>query len=110
MKYIADPWNNFCRIFELPEKQYSLGYCFNGGHPVTFTMVDWFYPTTVPQAACSKEVWEKEVGPLKDQEVEIDHEELQSTLLPFLQEKQYVKPGRQYLFMSDFGMTFLFRK
>lgn len=107
MKYIVNPWNNFCRIFELPVR-FPSDYCFGGGHPVNFQMIDWFYPTEVPQAAVPKEVWAEKVGPVKDQDVEIDHEELKSKLLPFLQGKQYIKPGREYLFMSDFGMTFTF--
>lgn len=92
MKYIVNPWNNFCRIFELPEK-YPTDYCFGGGHRVNFQLIDWFYPTEVSQAAVSKEVWEKEVGPIKDQDVEVDHEELKAKLLPFLKKKFYIKPG-----------------
>jgi len=109
MKYIVTPWDNFCRIFELPGR-FPSGYCFGGGHPCNFQLIDWFYPTEVSQAAVPKEVWEKEVGPVKDQDVEYDHEELKKRLMPFLKEKTYVKPGRTYLFMADFGMTFLFSK
>ncbi len=107
MKYIVDPWNNFCRVFELPE-EYPKEYCFNGGHPVNFQLVDWFYPTTVPQAAVSKEEWELKVGPIKEQEVGINHEELAAELTPFLKEKVYTKPERQYLVICDFGMAFTF--
>ena len=68
MKVIVDPWNNFCRVFEMP-LEFSNDYCFNGGHPTNFQMVDWFYPTEVDQAAVNKEIWENKVGPVKDQEV-----------------------------------------
>lgn len=109
MKYIVNPWNNFCRIFELPEK-YPTSFCFGGGYPVEFQLIDWFYPTEGSQAGVSKEVWGKLVGPVEEQNIEIDHEELKAELVPFLQEKQYTKKGRTYLFMADFGMTFLFNK
>lgn len=109
MKYIVNPWNNFCRIFELPEK-YPSEFCFSGGHRVNFQLIDFFYPTEVAQAGVSKETWIEKVGPLADQDVEVDHDELKSRLLPGLKEKLYVKPSREYLFMSDFGMTFTFRK
>ena len=107
MKFIVDPWNNFCRIFELPET-YPKGYCFGGGHPTNFQLIDWFYPTEVSQAAVSKEVWEEKVGPVKDQEVEVDMYELSEKLIPFLEKKEYAKKGRQYLVICDFGGTFLF--
>lgn len=30
MKYLVDGWNNFCRVFEIPES-YPDGYLFGGG-------------------------------------------------------------------------------
>ena len=107
MKYIVNPWNNFCRVFEIPE-EFPTDFCFGGGHPVNFQMVDWFNPTRLSQAGVSKEEWAKKVGPVEDQDVEIDHETIKADLLPFLRKKMYVKPGRKYLLMSDFGMMFIF--
>ena len=49
MKYTIDIWNNFCRVFMLPEK-YCNDFCFNGGHPTNFQMIDWFCPTDMGQA------------------------------------------------------------
>lgn len=103
-----DGWNNFCRIFELPEK-FSEQFCFGGGIPTNFTMVDWFCPVSdIPQPACSKEVWKEKVGEIKT--VEKTTEELREDLLDFLTRKIYIKDGRKYLFISNFGATFLFSK
>jgi len=101
MKYQVDAWNNFCRVFELPIT-YPNDFCFGGGHPVNFQMVDWFYPIPeVPQAAISKQAWEREVGPIETKEVDL--EELEKTLIPFLMKKVYIKAGRKYLVIYRFG-------
>lgn len=106
MKYKVDGWNNFCRVFELPD-EYPEGYCFDGGHPVNFQLVDWFNPVAdVRMAAVSKEVWVQEVGEIQEKEVELA--ELIESLTPFLAGKCYTKEHRQYLVMCDFGATFLF--
>jgi len=107
MKYIVNPWNNFCRIFELPER-YPTEFCFNGSHPVNFQLVDWFYPTSVPQAAVPKNIWEENVGPVKNEDIEINHDDLVLKLLPFLKNKSYIKSSKKYLFIADFGMSFIF--
>ena len=105
MKYEVDSWNNFCRVFEVPET-YPEGYCFGGGKDVTFKMVDWFYPVEdVGQAGVSKEVWKEKVGPIETTEVELD--DLIAKINPFLKEKMYLKPDRQYLVICDFGATWL---
>ena len=80
--------NNFGRVFELPNR-YPREYCFGGGQPVQFLMVDWFNPlkTTDPP-----EPWEEAV----------------KTLRPFLMQKSYVKPGRRYILITDFGETLMF--
>jgi hypothetical protein len=101
MKYKVDGWNNFCRVFELP-KSYPSGFCFDGGKPVNILMVDWFNPVCdIPQPAVSKEVWKDKVGEIKVTEIDLD--ELENTLIPFLKNKQYVKSGRTYLVLYDFG-------
>lgn len=107
-KFQVDAWNNFCRVFELPES-YPSGFCHGGGHSVNFQMVDWFYPCPdINQAGVSKEVWRKEVGEIEIHEVDAD--ELAEMLLPWLRQKQYLKPGRDYLVMCDFGAVFRFSK
>jgi hypothetical protein len=106
VEFKVDGWNNFCRVFELPEK-FSSEYCFGGGIPTMFIMVDWFNPVSnIGQPAVSKEVWKKEVGEIEIKEV--TEESLSKILFPFLQEKEYTKKGRQYLIICDFGLTLLF--
>lgn len=109
MKYTVDPWNNFCMVFELPE-EYPSDFCFGGGHPVNFQMVDWFNPVPgVFQAGVSKEQFEREVGPIAEHAKEIDIDEFAAQLVPFLEEKRYAKPGREYLVLCDFGAAIRFR-
>lgn len=106
MKYKVDGWNNFCRVFELPES-FPTNYCFGGGYPVTFQMVDWFNPVSdIDYPAVSKEVWREKVGEIKVKE--ITAEELYNILIPFLREKSYIKPGRSYIILCDFGAALSF--
>jgi len=108
MKYKIDGWNNFCRVFELPEK-FPNDYCFGGGHQVNFQMVDWFNPVAglgVP--AVPKEVWLKEVGPIETKEKTI--EDLNNTIVPWLKDKRYVKEGKSYLILFNFGASLVFTK
>ena len=106
MDYKVDGWNNFCRVFELPE-DYPEDYCFGGGHPVVFQMIDWFNPIPgIGQSAVTKEVWREKVGKIETKE--ISHDELRESLLPWLLEKQYVKQGRNYLVLCDFGAALQF--
>lgn len=108
MKYEVDGWNNFCRVFELPQ-EYPVGYCFGGGYPVNFQMVDWFNPVSdVTRPAVSKKIWQKNVGEIEV--TEVTHKELCAILIPFLLEKQYVKQGRKYLVVCDFGATFIIER
>lgn len=101
MKYKVNGWNNFCRVFELP-LNFPSDFCFNGGIPVQFKMVDWFNPiSSIPQPAVRKEVWLKEVGVIE--EIDVDIDELETTLLPFLKNKAYIRDGRKYLVLYDFG-------
>ena len=106
MKYKVDGWNNFCRVFLLPE-EYPNDYCFGGGHPVNFQMVDWFNPVPdISQPAVTKEVWREKVGEIEIKDVSI--EELHESIVPWLREKQYVVPGREYLVLCDFGASVRF--
>lgn len=86
---ICTPETNFCRVFELPQA-YPNEYCFGGGIPVTMRMVDWFSPV----ADCMQDKdWDTEIVP---------------ELIEFLVPKNYTKPGRNYLVLTDWGASFTF--
>jgi hypothetical protein len=108
MVYKVDGWNNFCRVFELPVS-FPQGFCFGGGITTPFQMVDWFNPVPdICNPAVSKEVWEEKVG--KIEIVKVDHDELCNSLVPWLREKIYVKAGKTYLIICDFGASFIFTR
>ena len=86
--------NNFCRVFELPER-YPEGFCFGGGRPVQMQMVDWFRPWPIegrPFGGVAPETWGEVVEMLR----------------PWLMQKNYVKPGRRYILVTDFGEALVF--
>jgi hypothetical protein len=87
--------NNFCRVFELPET-YPKGFCFGGGRPVNFQMVDWFepWPRSIETGELENRTWE----------------EVQNMLINFLQEKSYIKDRHKYLVITEFNESFLFSK
>lgn len=108
MTYTVDGWNNFCRVFELPES-YPEGFCFDGGHPVNFQLVDWFNPVIgLEVPAVSKEVWKEKIGDIETKEISLD--ELEKDLVPWLQQKIYVKPKRHYLVLYSFGGATVFKQ
>lgn len=108
MKYKVDGWNNFCRVFELPE-HFSPEFCFGGGIPTTFQMIDWFNPVPdLGQPAVSKKVWEEKVGGIQIKEIDLD--ELRSFLVPCLLMKHYIREDRTYLVLCEFGACFIFTK
>lgn len=107
MKYKIDGWNNFCRVFEIPEF-YPKGYLFGGGKPVVFQMVDWFNPVpSIGRSGITKKEWREKVGEIKTKEITLD--ELYETLVPLLLYKQYIKQGREYLVICDFGAVIGFK-
>ncbi len=81
--------NNFCRVFQVPP-EYPSGFCFGGGIPTNFQMVDWFNPV------CSDEIG----GPLSEI---CDVPKLTS----FIQKKSYAEHGGKLLVMCDFGVVFV---
>ena len=108
MEYKVDNWNNFCRVFEVP-LTFPKDYCFDGGHQVTFKMVDWFIPVpNIGQAGVSKKEWLEKVGEIET--IIITGNELQRLLVPWLREKPYVRPAYTYLVLCDFGATICFEK
>lgn len=107
MKYTVDGWNNFCRVFELPEK-FSSDYCFGGGIPTNFQMVDWFCPIGgLGQYTVSKDKY-RELG-YEVEEVEVDHHNEAIGLVDFISKKKYIKQDRTYLVLTNFGMSFTFK-
>lgn len=84
--------NNFCRVFELPD-EYPRGFLFGGGKPVWFLMVDWFNP--IPQ----NDLYEGKNKPWS---------EYVPMLTSWLNEKNYVRPGKRYLLITDFGESLIF--
>lgn len=105
MKYLVDPWNNFCRVFELPDPL-PTDYCFGEGIPCTMKMVDWFHPIPdMPTPAVTREVWE---ASRSVPTVEVQMEYVEPTLRNFILAKNYVKPGRTYLVLYEFGAASVF--
>lgn len=83
---------NFCRVFEMPES-YPAGFCFSGARPVEVQMVDWFKPIFVDDIDSGEfKTWS----------------EYSSFLIDFMKPKSYVKPGRQYVLVTDFGESLSF--
>lgn len=104
----VDAWNNFCRVFELPDKFLS-DYCFGGGISTTFKMVDWFNPVPdIFTAGCSKEIYRKEVGEIEVKEV--SYHDLFNPIINFVKEKNYYNPHKTYLIICNFGATSLIEK
>lgn len=108
--YEVDRWNNFCRVFMLPEK-FSSNFCFGGGIPTNFQMVDWFNPVAnIGSPGISKKEWLENFKNLDGMQTTITLKELKDNLLPHLQVKTYVRTDRQYLVICDFGATFMFER
>lgn len=96
--------NNFCYVFEMPRELPS-DYCFGGGHPVQFRMVDWFNPVPTSTFMPPPEyiVW-------KDGECELSieaAEKLREDLREFLRVKRYRKVGHDYIVVTRYGDAFL---
>lgn len=115
MKYTVTGFNNFCRVFEPPDK-FPSDFCFGGGIPVAMAMVDWFNPIpNLPNWAISKEKYDELVAQnhfnnLPDHERVMEGDEIQEFLTDFLRKKQYVKEGKKYLVLFNFGFSFVFEK
>ena len=101
MKYKVDGWNNFCRVFQLPNS-YPQGFCFHGGLAVNFQMLDWFNPiTNLPVPSVSKDTWKKKIGEIETKDIDEDY--LQDNIIKFIMTKSYIKKGKKYLVIYDFG-------
>lgn len=114
MNYKVTGFNNFCRVFSLPDS-YPKGYCFGGGLPTNFTMVDWFNPVpNLPQWGITEDKYKELVAAgqidANGNEAEINSDELQKELTDFLLKKKYIQDGKKYLVICNFGMAFTFSK
>ena len=78
--------DDLVRVYELPE-QGSGDFLFGKPHPTIFHEVDWF--NALPPPAMPG--FDAAPDPRTEPDV------WQEKLLPFLQAKRYVKPGRKYL-------------
>lgn len=81
--FIFDRQDNLIRVFMLPETV-SGDFCFGGGHPTNFQMVDWFRPTETP-----KDHWEK------------------GAIQAYIRQKKYYRPDRNYICLCRTGEAFL---
>lgn len=98
--YEVDPWNNFCRVIELP-LEFPDGYCFGGGIQFEAKLVDWFNPVQMSLPGISKEEWVAKFGGYEKKTVTMT--EMEETLVPFLKAKVYSKPGMDYIVIFNFG-------
>ena len=109
--YKVDSWNNFCRVFKCP-KIYSSDFCYTGGIPTTFMMVDWFNPVShkyLFTPGISKEDWIKRYKVTReDLQVDVNADVLEEQLIQFIENKNYIKPYNKYIIICDFGFTFSF--
>lgn len=115
MNYQVTGYNNFCRVFQLPN-EFPKGYCFSGGLPTTFIMVDWFNPVpelpqwSIPESKYKELVEKGEITNTEGHSAEINSDELQKLLTNFLVHKNYIKEGNTYLVICNFGMSFTFSR
>lgn len=105
MKYKVDGWNNFCRVFRLPE-EFSPDFCFGGGIATNFQMVDWFQPCSgLDNVGCSREVWIVKVGPIKEKIVSL--EDLEAQFKEYREGRKHIQPCK-HLVIFDFGASLIF--
>ena len=86
--------NNFMRIFRVPN-DFPSGFCFGGGHPVNFQIVDWFNP--IPQ----EELWDNSIN-LGEKETE----EFRKDIRDFIKIKNYYSEDFKFLALSNYGDAF----
>lgn len=86
--------NNFCRIFEMPQR-YPDGYCFGGkSYPAEFRMVDFFNPIPPDEVDGKLRDWGEYERLLK---------------LEVLQ-RPYIKRGFKYLMATEFGAAIIIER
>jgi len=93
MNFQINGWNNFCRVFQLPDS-YPDDYCFNGSISKIFKMVDWFNP----------------IGMDTTGRVYRTQQQLFDTVGKFVLKKSYIQKGCKYLILCDFGAALVVEK
>lgn len=105
MKYTIDMWNNFVRVFILPE-QYPKGFLFDGAKPVVFEMIDWFQLSEIQGVpSISKQEWIEKYGSIET--IERTEDELRQLLEPFITQKPYYENSKEYLIICRFGFSLM---
>lgn len=89
---------NFLRLFRLPET-FPKGYCFGGGYPTAFQLVDWFNPFD------QQDFWKFEIKEFDEADPEyLKHIE---ELKDFIKGKKYFNSNYTYMALTDYGDIFL---
>ena len=98
MKFRVTEATNFVRIFRLPNK-FPSGYCFGGGHPTSFQLVDWFNPFS------QEDFWDNAAKDIDSGELSyIKHIQ---RLKEFIKEKKYFNAQCTFMALTDYGDVFL---
>ena len=97
-KYKITEATNFLRVFCLPDKLPS-DYCFGGGHPSIFTVIDWF------NAIPPQSLWEKDE--IVYEEDGREYQELRRELCDFIKGKKYYNTLKTFMILTDYGDIFL---
>ena len=83
------------RIFQVPV-EYPMEYCFEGGKPASFLMVDWFNPIE------QDKFWGDKNVTMNDEDLEKHHEMVRN----FIKGKTYYNPAYKYLAITDYNDAF----
>ena len=88
---------NFLRVFKVPN-EFPKGYCFDGGHLVSFEIIDWFNAIT-PMDFQKVETVIEQSDDEYDKWVEVVRD--------FIKGKKYFNPTFTYMVMTDYGAVFI---
>lgn len=99
MKFKVTEAHNLLRVFRL-SPEFPEDYCFQGGHPVVFMIVDWFNAFSPEDFWSNKKVKEFE----STEEWYLEHVE---KLKAFIKIKKYFNPEFTYMVLTDYGDVFL---
>ena len=95
MELTISETQNFMRIFQVPV-EFPEGYCFQGGKPTTFLLVDWFNPIE------QDKFWSGKTVTLNAEEIETHHKMARD----FIKGKTYYNPHYKYLALTDYNDAF----
>ena len=93
MKFKITSDNNFLRVFKLPTK-FSSEYCFGGGIPHEFVMVNWLNVISPFEISDGKE---------------FTLQELHDVCVPHMQKQEFLRKGK-YLILFECGAAIQFEK